>query len=74
MSRWRCASEMHDWYSERQLTVRILEPWPGLSTLQDQQLLAKPKIIYDQQPLWADSGTNHPQQIANIHFPRLLSD
>jgi hypothetical protein len=42
--------------------VGFLKARPWLAALQDHQLLPKAKVIRDQQHLWPDSRSDHPQQ------------
>jgi hypothetical protein len=61
-------------YENPEATIRILEAWPWLAALQNQQLLPEAKIICDQQHLWSDSRSNRPQQTAKHSPLPLLSD
>jgi hypothetical protein len=51
------------------VTIRILEAWPWVAALQNQQLLPEAKIICDQQRLWSDRRRNRPQQTAKHSRP-----
>ena len=48
--------------SNESRTIRILEAWPWVAALQNQQLLPEAKIICDQQYLRPDGRSNRPQQ------------
>src|SRR5262245_43823046 len=55
-------------------TIAILEAWPWVAALQNQQLLSEAKIICDQQHLRPDGRSNRPQQTAKHSPLPLLSD
>jgi hypothetical protein len=61
-------------YENPEATIRILEAWPWVAALQNQQLLPEAKIICDQQHLWSDSRGNRPQQTAKHSPLPLLSE